>query len=253
MKLIVAVVLVAISACASAQPLLEFRNDLAFDVQIVDAAAARAYRAQLETFATDHRLDADPLFLNRLRRIVDRLKVAATIERADAAFIPWEIHTCRRCNENASAMAGGKLLVGEEFVSRLKLSDDELGYLVAHEMGHVLSEHSREYATTARFFAGNGKNRDYEDIQNELNESIVLSLDMASLARHQEFEADFVGFVLGARSGFEPAAMMQLLQKLSGEQTPSFGPHTLVGERIARATAMLETARRIRESFAQTK
>ena len=187
MKLLVAVVLVGISTCASAQPLLEFRNDLAFDVQIVDAAAARAYRARLETFATDHRLDADPLLLNRLRRIVDKLKVAATIERADAALIPWEIHTCRRCNENASAMAGGKLLVSEEFVSRLELSEDELGYLVAHEMGHVLSEHTREYATTARFFVGNGKNRDYEDIQNELDESIVLSLDMASLARHQEF------------------------------------------------------------------
>src|SRR5688572_284828 len=89
MKLLVAVVLVVISACAPAQPLLEFRNDLAFDVQIVDAAAARAYRARLKTFATDHRLDADPLLLNRLRRIVDKLKVAATIERADAALIPW--------------------------------------------------------------------------------------------------------------------------------------------------------------------
>ena len=43
----------------------------------------------------------------------------------------------------------------------------------------MLAEHTREFATTARFFVGNGRNREYGDIQNELDESFVVNLRMA--------------------------------------------------------------------------
>ena len=247
MKRLLIAMLIALPGLAGAQGLLDFRHDLAFKAQTVNAVAERAYRARLRAYAADGRLDANPELLVRLHRLLVQLLPAARYERPDAASIAWEIHTCRRCDENASAMAGGKLLVGEEFVRKLALSDDELGYVLAHEMAHVLAEHTREFATTARFFMGNGRNRDYEDIQNELHESYSVNLRMAPLIVQQELEADYMGFVLGARSGFDPDAMPRFLRKLGDEPVSMLSLNVSTRQRIAQAEAMLQSARRIRE------
>jgi Zn-dependent protease with chaperone function len=252
MKHLLVLLLIAVPGLAPAQGLLDFRRDLAFEAGAIEAIAERAYRARLQTLAAADQLDTDTALLRRLRDLLARLQPAARRERPEAAAMAWELHTCSRCGENASAMAGGKLLVGEEFVTALAFSDDELAYLLAHEMGHVLAEHTREFATTARFFLGNGRNRDYWDIQNELDESIAENLRMAPLFAQQELEADYIGFVLGARSGFDPEAMPRMLRKLhpatplEPELAPAFSFHPAAGDRQQRAQAMLETARRIR-------
>jgi Zn-dependent protease with chaperone function len=245
MKRLLAAVLIAAPGIAGAQGVLDFRNDLAFERGTVEAVAENAYRARLRVLAADGRLDTTPGLLRRLRALVTRLQPALRFERPRATPIDWEIHTCRRCGENASAMAGGKLLVGEEFVDELALTDDELGYVLAHEMAHVLAEHTREFATTARSFMGNGRNRDYEDIQNELDNSLSINLRMTPLTVQQEFEADYMGYILGARAGFDPGAMLRFLSKLGVEPVSAFAPHASTAERIARARAMREAARRI--------
>ena len=238
----------AIGPCLSAsQALIEFRRDLAFDVGTIDGVAERAYRGHLRALAAANLLDVDTELLDRLRRLVERLRPAAAFERPDAVRTTWEVHTCRRCGENASSMAGGRMLVGEEFIGDLALTDNELGYILAHEMAHVLAEHVREFATTARFFVGNGPNRDYEDIQRELDDSYSVNLRMAPLVIQQEIEADFIGFVLGARAGFDPAGMPQMLRKLNGGSVSALAMHPGERERLLRVNAMLETARRVHE------
>ena len=67
----------------------------------------------------DGNLDANGALLERIRRIVARLRPAAEYEHPAAAALRWEIHLCRRCDENAGAMAGGKLLLGYFFGPRL--------------------------------------------------------------------------------------------------------------------------------------
>lgn len=247
MKHLLFAMLIVVPGLVPAQGLLDFRNDLAFDAGAVEAVAERVYRERLDAFAAKGQLDVDAELLARLRKTLERLQPAARLERPASAAIRWEIHTCRQCGESASAMAGGRLLVGEEFIAELALTDDELGYVVAHEMAHVLAEHTREFATTARFFLDNGRNRYYEDIQNELDESFVVNLRMAPIHALQELEADYMGFILGARSGFDPEAMLRMLRKLHADGTPGFSRHPEARERIARAQAMLQAAYRVRQ------
>lgn len=241
------VILIAIPGFAGGQPLLDFRTDLAFDANTVAAVADRTYRARLQALAADGRLDRDPALLARLRTLVEKLQPAIRYERPDVAAIDWEIHTCRRCGENASAMAGGKLLVGEEFIAGLAFTDDELGYVLAHEVAHVLAEHTREFATAARFFVDHGRYRHYEDIQNELDESFVVNLRMAPVYALQELEADYIGYILGARSGFQPEAMLRMMRKMLADGPQGFSRHPDAGERIRRLEAMLQAAHRIRD------
>jgi predicted Zn-dependent protease len=224
---------------------LEFRDDLVFSPVEVNAIAARAFGARLRTLALGGRLDPDPELTARLRRIFPRLLRAAAYERPGAARLAWEIHACSPCNENAVAMPGGKLLVSADFIKRLALTDDELAYLVAHEMAHVLAEHTREFATAARYFVDNGLARNYADIHQELGENLPVLLRMSPVSVQQELDADYIGFVLGAHAGFAPEAMPRLLRKLEPAGPSLLGTHPTHARRMEQAQTMLDAARRL--------
>ncbi len=247
MKNLLVAVLFAVPELACAQALLEFRGDHAFPKDAIEAAAERNYRTRLRSLSRDGRLDADHALLSRLRNLLEGLERAARIENPGGILIGWELHTCRRCDETASSMAGGRLLIGEEFVAKFGFTDSELAYLLAHEMAHVLAEHTREFASIARYIVDNGRNRRFEDIQRELDENYIVNLRMSDFYARQELEADYIGFVLGARSGHDPEAMLGMLKKLHREPAGAFSTHPSEEARIQRASSMLQTAYRIRE------
>ena len=245
MKALLATVLIALPGLAWGQRVLEFSHDFAFSAHEVNSLAARAYGARLRTLALAGKLDRDPALKARLQRIVPRLLRAAIYERPTAAKLQWEIHSCSECDENASAMAGGKLLVSAEMVRRLRFSDAELAYLLAHEMAHVLAQHTREFVSVARYFVDNGLHRGYRDIRNELSWSFPVMLRMHPVYVQQELEADRIGFVLGAQAGFRPGAMISLLRKLGDGGETVLATHPSEAQRLAQARGMLETARRL--------
>lgn len=234
-------------ATAEAGPLLDFGNGLAFRREAVDAFAGRAYAERLAALRAEHRLDRDPALRARLRNLLSRLLAAAEMERPGSSALPWEIHTCRRCGENASAMAGGRVLFGEAFIAKLAPTDDELGFLLAHEMGHVLAQHTRELATAARYFVDNGLRRPYWDVQQEVDGSLAVQYRMGFIAREQELDADRIGFFLGARAGLDPSAMLSLLHKLGpAGASPAPSTHPSERARIDQAEAMLQAAEVVR-------
>jgi predicted Zn-dependent protease len=247
MRAFLAILLVVASGAATAQPVLDLPNgadDLAFRREAVEAFAERAYRHRIDELRSAGKLDRDPALIARLDGFMKRIAPAAVVEQPAASVIAWEVHTCRECGESASAMAGGKLLVGEEFLAAHKLSGDEVAYVLAHEAGHVLAQHTRELASVARYFVDNGLHREYWDIQRELDGSFAAQLHMAFVSARQEEEADRIGFVLGARAGFEPRAMLSLLAKLERDAggASGFGSHPSGTRRLALAAGMLGTA-----------
>jgi len=248
MKHFLAALLLVSPGLAGGQPVLDFRDDLAFSSVEIDTLAVREYAERLHALARSGQLDRNPATQARLRRILARLQGAAAYERPSSAAIRWEIHACTGCDETASAMAGGKLLVSTDFIALHAFTDDELAYLVAHEMAHVLAEHTREFATIARFFLGNGLARDYEDIHQELAENLPVHLRMGPDYVQQELEADYIGLVLGARAGFEPQGMISMLEKLQGGGQALFETHPSDSLRLQHARAMLETGRRLADS-----
>lgn len=245
MKHWITVVILLVPVLVGAEPILEFRNDLAFQATSVNSFATQAYRKRLQKLSVANELDRNPALLQRLHTLINRLLPAAEYERPSASKLGWEVHVCRDCYENASAMAGGKILVSEDFIAQLNPSDDELGYLLAHEMGHVLAQHTREFATTARFFVGMGLKRDYPDIQQEIDESFSLMIRMAPLYQEQEMGADYIGFILGARSGFKPLAMLSLLHKLDTGSKSMLDTHPDSHRRFLHASSILPAAMRL--------
>jgi len=243
LKHVLAALLLAVSGASAAQQLLEFRDDLAFSRSEVEDLAARQYQERLRALDRRGQLDRDPALAHRLHRILPRLRRAAAYERPDSTRLPWEVHLCSGCDESASAMAGGKLLFSADFITGLALSDDELAYLLAHEIAHVLAEHTREFVTLARAYVGNGFKRDYADIGQQLAEDWPANLRMEPDYLQQELEADYMGFVLGAHAGFAPEAMLGLIMKLTSDSHSVLVTHPSDNERLRQARAMLDTAR----------
>lgn len=247
MKRLIAALLLALPGFAFAQALLDFRRDLAFSAAEVELLAAQQYRERLRALERAGQLDRDAVLARRLESILLRLRRAAAYERPDSARLAWEIHSCSGCDENASAMAGGKLLVSADFVASRALDEDELAYLLAHEIAHVLAEHTRELVTLARAFVGNGFKRDYADIEHQLAEDLPVALRMKQAYDQQELEADYVGLILGAHAGFAPEAMLRLLGKLHSDTRSLLSTHPSDAERLRQARAMLGTARALAE------
>jgi len=232
---------------AVAQRVLDFAQQSDFSATEVNAFAARAYGARLLSLRQARELDPDPALKQRLQGIMARLQRAAVYELPSAAGIPWELHACRGCDENASALPGGKLLLSTGFVARLELADDELGYLLAHEMAHVLAQHTREFASAARYFVDNGAARGYADIENELGDNLGVLLRMGYLHAEQELEADRIGFVLGAHAHFAPDAMLGLLEKLRATNARGsvLDMHPRSAQRLQQARGMIDAMRRL--------
>lgn len=97
-------------------------------------------------------------------------------------------------------------MLSAPFVSRLVRSDDELAFLLAHEMAHVLLEHGRRGYEAAVPLTGLAGPVDARLIHENLQSSLALHLRLSPLMRAQESEADRLAAQLAAAAGFGDAS-----------------------------------------------
>lgn len=119
---------------------------------------------------------------------------------------------------NAWALPGGKVAVYTGLLN-LGVSDDELAAVMAHEVGHVIAQHSRERLSQAvatdlglQVLGSTGK------LGPGALDAVNLALGVGvglPFSRLQESEADFVGLSLMAKAGYDPRAAITLWQKMS--------------------------------------
>jgi predicted Zn-dependent protease len=147
---------------------------------------------------------------------------------------------------NAFALPGGQVFITEALL-RLLTTEDELAGVIGHEVGHVLARHSAEHLA-----------------QQQLTQSIVGavaigsgSYDAAQLAqlaggminmkygRDDELESDSIGLRLMREAGYDPRAMVSVMQKLEqasgGSRMPEFAStHPSPANRVARIKEQLD-------------
>jgi predicted Zn-dependent protease len=182
---------------------------------------------EYESIVAKHRargwLD-DPATIDRIRRITSTLIDAASRREPSVAQWKWQVHSTRDPSTTAFCMAGGKILVGDALIERLRLSDGELAMLIAHEMGHALAGHRRERAKS--------QSPD-SDPAGELRETKV--------AMAQESEADEIGLRLANDAGWPASSLVGFFDKLAEiEPAGTFNStHASASVRAENARALL--------------
>jgi predicted Zn-dependent protease len=137
---------------------------------------------------------------------------------SDRPDLPWHFGIIESPSVNAFATPGGNVFVTRGLVERFN-SEPELSGVLAHEISHVVLRHQ------------------LHDIQKNAKKGLVLDLatlkaggltgDAAravarvglegyvrGLSREDELEADRLGVVLAARSGYDPYGLVIVLQTL---------------------------------------
>lgn len=142
---------------------------------------------------------------------------------------------------NAFAAPGGPILITEGLARRL--TDDELAFVLAHEVGHVEAQHGREAINQALIAQGifgllfGGSSQAMQ-----IGISIMYTLYDRGYSRNQEYQADSYGLQFMRRAGYEPEGAVTALAKLGSGQSRGlnryFSTHPAVPDRINRVAVM---------------
>jgi predicted Zn-dependent protease len=155
---------------------------------------------------------------------------------------------------NAFALPGGQVFITEGLFRRLN-SEDEIAGVLGHEIGHVVGRHSAEQIVQTTLVDGltraaivavnNGQGSGYDAARLAQMANQLVNL---RYSRADENEADMLGVHFLAEAGYDPEAMirvMQVLQKLaSGSHQPEImSTHPDPGNRIEHIRAEIEKMR----------
>jgi len=156
---------------------------------------------------------------------------------------------------SAFAHADGAVVFPITLLDTMKLQDEEIAFILAHEMIHALLEHEREILTAADGMLRPDVRRSAADVYGALNHDLGLSLKTSFLMQAVELEADAYGLQLAALAGFDPDSQVSALDKLlinTSDHRTVMATHPSDAERLRRIKAALPIARSVyRQALAQ--
>ncbi|MDX2186117.1 MAG: M48 family metallopeptidase [Opitutaceae bacterium] len=132
---------------------------------------------------------------------------------------------------NAFALPGGKVGVYTGLL-RLAATDDELAFVMGHEIAHVTSRHGAQRMTGQMLAVAGGVALDY-GTQNQKNRELMLAAyglgvtgGTLAYSRFHENEADYIGLRFVAHAGYDPRASVTFWKKMrdkaGGSRVPEF-------------------------------
>ena len=167
------------------------------------------------------------------QRLVDRVG-NQIVERSAAAQTDYryEFHLLADPNTvNAFALPGGQIFITRALYTRLA-GIDQLAGVLGHEVGHVVARHSAERISQQRLaeglsgaavIAGAGEGR---GMGTAAMATVVANLVTMSYGRDQELESDELGVRFMLEAGYDPSALigvMDVLESASGgSRQPEF-------------------------------
>lgn len=176
------------------------------------------------------KVSTDPAANARIQRIGKRIAEAVgdRMPNAQWEFVVFDAPE----TVNAFALPGGKVGVYTGLI-RLAGSDDEIAFVMGHEIAHVTSRHSAQRATALMgaaigAVAVEGLTRDskYHDV-------ILATYGLGAAAgelkysRSHESEADFIGLRYAAYAGYDPHAAVTFWQRMADQSKKSRIPQFL--------------------------
>lgn len=193
----------------------------------------------------ESKISTDKAMNERLDSIAK--KIVAAVGSATPAGTQWEWHVLEDETINAFAVPGGKIAV---YSGLMKIAnDDELAYVVGHEIAHVTARHGAERMSQQAVLAmvesaliGNSSSSTALLFQVAYGLGAQYGV-LLPYSRKNEYEADEIGSLYAARAGFHPQGGITMLQKLNslsgGSSTPEWlSTHPLDENRIAALKAL---------------
>lgn len=234
------------------------------------SAEDEAYGHQvLATLNREYPMSRDDAAIDRVRRLVMRLAKAANADQH-----PWNVFVLEGDSvANAAATRGNYVFVWTGML-RAAPDDGELATVIAHELGHVLANHTKptpaEEAShimaqatgeiAGRIVASQPGYAPLAQITGILVTELIKAIVVNPASQSLETEADQIGFFLMADAGFDPNDALRLWSKMAsmdgsvGVGLQFLSSHPPSEERLERLRALLpEALERYRRTKAPVK
>ena len=135
----------------------------------------------------------------------------------------WEVVVFRNPSPNALALPGNKIGVNSGML-RVARTQDQLAAVIAHEVGHILADHSNERLTQqlavqgglaiVDLFSDDPTGWKYQALRKALGLGAEVGI-LLPFSRTHEKEADAIGLELMARAGFDPRQSIELWKNMA--------------------------------------
>jgi predicted Zn-dependent protease len=200
---------------------------------------ALGYRAAPQMAAQMGGLSQNEKARALVRRLGEEL-----VERSIAAKSPYKFsfHVLADPRTvNAFALPGGPIFITEGLLRLLK-SEAEVAAVLGHEIGHVIARHSSERLAKQQLTQGllNALLIGSGDLTTAQIGQIVGNMINMSYGRDDELESDALGIRIMAEGGYDPRAMIRVMEVLAkasggGSRQPEFvSTHPAPENRAAR-------------------
>jgi predicted Zn-dependent protease len=210
-------------------------NPVTDEVQHIDISVeqeiALGLQAAPEMAAQYGGLDPDP----NVQALVDQVgeQVVAQSGARDTDY-PFEFYVLDDAQTiNAFALPGGPVFITRALLDRLQ-TEGQLAGVLGHEVGHVVGRHSAEHIAKARLTEGlTGAaviaSYDPENPSSQRTAQVALligQLVTLKYGRDDELESDRLGVRFMAEAGYDPRAMVGVMEVLAasseGNRPPEF-------------------------------
>lgn len=194
------------------------------DVKSLAQSASQQYDASNQV------AQASNPYALRLAKITEGMQNEAGLQPEIKVYIKDEI--------NAFAMANGSIRVYSALMDQM--TDDEIRYVIGHEIGHVNLGHTKKalqvaYAASAgRKAAAASGNTGAAALSDSAMGDLAQKLVCAQFSQSQEQDADQYALKLMRQNHYDPKAAVSALRKLEklfGNQSSVFASHPAPGER----------------------
>ena len=178
------------------------------------SAAAQTDEEKVGKAAAAQVLGAAPLVpADHVQQYVNVLGQALSAQ--SGAIYKWHFGVIKSAAINAFAMPGGFILLSSGLLKTLD-SEDELAFILAHEVAHVSRRHHYQVVQRQRL-----ANQAAKGLQAVTQDADTAKLAHASgqiyargLDKSAEFESDRLGVEYMTRAGYDPVAAINVLEKL---------------------------------------
>lgn len=165
--------------------------------------------------------------------------VGQSVAQFSGANYKWRFGIVRSDAVNAFAMPGGYILVSSGLLKLLS-SEDELAFVLAHEVAHVSRRHHYQVVLRQRLAdqAARGLQAVTQDNDTAKLAQASGQIYARGLDKGAEFESDRLGAEYMARAGYDPAAVLgvlEALQRFKGEDPRAallFSTHPSASDRM---------------------
>ncbi len=191
------------------------------------------YGAQVfNQLAAEYPMEEDLALNSRVRKIVTRLSNAAS---GNNGGNPWHVYVFKDDNfKNAAATRGNYIFVWTGILNTTE-SDHQLATILAHEVSHVLANHTTPTSGEAAnqiiagssgqvassVLAASGQYYGIANIAGQLTSALMQGLIVNPGSQRLESEADTIGLFLMAKAGYNPQAALDFWNQV--RQDPNFG------------------------------